>query len=331
MMNLIPMDQASCLHWKKVSFVCFEANLYENLIFLFSTDHLSGLNREKLPIVPLTKFIHWKIDQETVEKLKRSNRKVKFVTADQLLQEPLKFIKFNLKSLDNIMEGGIDFSSVTEISGEAGVGKTQLCLQLALNCQIYPEIGGTCVYISCGKRIPVKRLKQMADSLKSRQRSRKVNDINFLKNILIYETHTADKLIKIICNHLELVILMHSKVSLVVIDSIADIFRYEDDYIQRAIDMRKTALTLRSLSEKYGFAIVCVNQIVSKIGTFYDELVSSLGPTWKSLVSTKLKITKTSEIIEENPVRLMEVTHSPRLRRDKGKFIITDNGIQEYN
>ena len=49
------------------------------------------------------------------------------------------------RSLDGILGGGIPIGQITEIYGQPGVGKTQLCMQLCVNVQIPDAFGG------CGK------------------------------------------------------------------------------------------------------------------------------------------------------------------------------------
>jgi len=44
--------------------------------------------------------------------------------------------------IDAELEGGIDFCPITEIAGEAGVGKTQLLLSLLLTVQLDAALGG---------------------------------------------------------------------------------------------------------------------------------------------------------------------------------------------
>lgn len=56
--------------------------------------------------------------------------------------------------------------------------------------------------------------------------------------------------------------LMHTNpIGLIVIDSVAGVFRLENDAIARADSMRKLVLKLQSLADEYECAIVCVNQV----------------------------------------------------------------------
>lgn len=77
-------------------------------------------------------------------------------------------LRFNVASLDRLLcTGGISARGVVEISGDAGSGKTQLALHLALTCQQQcPERRGV-VYISTEHPFPSKRLVQMEQTLRN--------------------------------------------------------------------------------------------------------------------------------------------------------------------
>lgn len=62
-------------------------------------------------------------------------------------------------------------------------------------------------------------------------------------------------------------------IGLVIIDSVAGVFRLDNDAIARADCMRKLIHTLQTLQDEYEFGVVCVNQVrifkkkhLSKIG-----------------------------------------------------------------
>ena len=70
----------------------------------------------------------------------------------------------NLKLLMYLAGGGFQTGCVTEIAGQSGVGKTQLCLQLCANVQLPEIIGGMngqCVYFDCNGGFSTKRLKEI--------------------------------------------------------------------------------------------------------------------------------------------------------------------------
>lgn len=58
--------------------------------------------------------------------------------------------------------------------------------------------------------------------------------------------------------------LEHKAIGLLVIDSIAGIFRSENkdvNYMERSWEINSIGRQLKELGEKFGFAIVCTNQV----------------------------------------------------------------------
>jgi RAD51-like protein 2 len=66
---------------------------------------------------------------------------------------------------DDMLGGGIPLGKITEICGSAGTGKTQLCMQLAVDVTFPGEFGGVAghtLYIDTEGSMVVERLAQMA-------------------------------------------------------------------------------------------------------------------------------------------------------------------------
>lgn len=94
-----------------------------------------------------------------------------------------RHITFRCPALDRITNNGLPIRGITEIVGESGCGKSQICLQLALNVQLSLADGGlekSTVYICTEDAFPSKRLVQMAESYK-----KEYHYIKWLDNIFI--------------------------------------------------------------------------------------------------------------------------------------------------
>ena len=61
-----------------------------------------------------------------------------FTTGTEYHQKRSEIIQISSgsKELDKLLGGGIETGSITEIFGEFRTGKTQLCLTLAVTCQV---------------------------------------------------------------------------------------------------------------------------------------------------------------------------------------------------
>lgn len=124
------------------------------------------------------------------------------------MREQWMYITFGCSALDAITRNGIATRGITEICGEAGSGKSQLCIQLALTVQLAEESGGLgkgAVFICTEDAFPSKRLLQMAGTFTERfgsiARGSDFLDSIYIKHIS--ESVSINHLFPIIDDHLQ--------------------------------------------------------------------------------------------------------------------------------
>lgn len=83
------------------------------------------------------------------------------------------------KPLDDLLEGGLEGGAITLLFGEAGSGKTNICLQVARNVA---TTGKKVVYIDT-EGVSLERLKQIAGE----------DYEEVMKNVLFFEPHSFDE------------------------------------------------------------------------------------------------------------------------------------------
>lgn len=81
--------------------------------------------------------------------------------------------------MDDLLEGGLEGGAITLMFGEAGTGKTNICLQVASNVAM---TGKKVVYIDT-EGVSLERLKQIAGE----------NYEEVMKNVLFFEPHSFDE------------------------------------------------------------------------------------------------------------------------------------------
>lgn len=166
-------------------------------------------------------------------------------------------LKFGCRSLDSLFPNGLN-SGIIEMVGESGVGKTQLCLQLALMVQLSTERGGLdkkAVFVCTEDAFPSKRLFEIADAFTKRHGEKK-----YLDNVFIEHVHDAHHLLELVTRRLP-ILMQKERIGLIVIDSVAGVFRLEADAISRANKMRRLAHALQAVGFDYECAIICINQV----------------------------------------------------------------------
>lgn len=132
------------------------------------------------------------------------------------------------------------------------------------------------------------------------------------------------------------VLCRYRKIGLVIIDSVAGVFRsLSDDWILRARAMRRFKYLITRLQDQHRFAVVCVNQVTSIITDYLNPTVSSLssdikpclGPIWTNIVATRLLLTKQTRHHSRPSVRTLTVEFSPFGCKRSAQFILQRQGV----
>ncbi|XP_078090135.1 DNA repair protein XRCC3 isoform X2 [Mustelus asterias] len=257
------------------------------------------------------------------------------VTALQMYNEECPFPTQNRKLsmgcpvLDLLLGGGIPLMGITEIVGA--------------------------VYICTEDTFPNKRLQQLI-ALQSMLRSDVpadiVNDIKFGNNIFIEHVADVESLNHCIGKRLP-ILLSRGLIRLVVIDSVAALFRCEfgaSDSIAKAKCLQKVGAMLHHLSHQFSSPIICVNQIADAISDSHmarsnfgslSKVLPALGLTWSNQLLMRLMVSRTQLCVEgkfpgDNECTLssgtvqrrMEIIFAPHLPQSFCNYIICKEGVR---
>ncbi|XP_029884186.1 DNA repair protein RAD51 homolog 3 isoform X7 [Aquila chrysaetos chrysaetos] len=206
-------------------------------------------------------------------------------TALELLEEEQaqgSIITF-CSALDSILGGGVQLTKITEICGAPGVGKTQLCMQLAVDVQI-PEcfggVAGEAVFIDTEGSFMVDRVVDIATACV--QHCQLIAEAHQEEDHLkALETFSLESILSHIyyfrCrDYIELLAQVyllpdflseHSKVRLVVVDGIAFPFRHDfEDLSLRTRLLNGLAQQLIIIAHDHKSAVGDVVQITKSEG-----------------------------------------------------------------
>ncbi|KFQ98966.1 DNA repair protein XRCC3 [Nipponia nippon] len=257
--------------------------------------------------------------------------------------------------LDNLLKGGIPLVGITELAGESSAGKTQISLQLCL-CVQYPyKYGGLesgAVYICTEDVFPSKRLQQLIDQqhkLRADVPAEIIQKIKFGNSIFVEHAADLDTFHNCITKRISL-LLTRGMVRLVVIDSIAALFRCEfgvSDSVMKARYLQTFGAQLHSLSTRFRTPIMCINQkllsaVVGKnLSCFLYSVVGNrvspaLGITWANQLLMRLMVSRISQP-EPSPgaashhtgsVRTLRVVFAPHLPPSFCYYTVTLEGVK---
>ncbi|HET7285219.1 MAG TPA: DNA repair and recombination protein RadA [Nitrososphaeraceae archaeon] len=200
-----------------------------------------------------------------------------FITATKLYNKRKKEerISTGSKNLDDLLEGGIETRAVTEIYGEYGTGKTQICHTLCLLVQQKKSkewINSKALYIDTENTFRPERIVSIA-------LSRNLDPDKALENIIIAKAYNSA--------HQELIveqtgpIIDTNKVKLLIVDSA--VAHYRAEFLGRATlsdrqqRLNKFMHMLLRIAETYNVAVLATNQIQSSPDAIFGDAFKPTG------------------------------------------------------
>ena len=152
-------------------------------------------------------------------------------------------------SIDNLLGGGIEQGSVTLLYGEAGTGKTNICLQTAFNVA---RSGKKVAYIDTEGLSP-DRIEQI------------FTDEVYRKDLLVFSAHTFDEQgygITQAARQAE-----SDAVGLIIVDSMTMFYRLRSDDSSVRNELVRQMEILLNTARKNDVAVLMTSQVYTNIGT----------------------------------------------------------------
>lgn len=217
-------------------------------------------------------------------------------------------IKIECKTLDDLLEGGVESGCLTLFYGEAGSGKTNICLQLARNIARKSKVA----YIDT-EGVSMERLKQISGKHYDR----------IMKNVLLWEPTNMEEQEDAIDRVIKLVE-KNPKIGLVVFDSATIHFRVtkknEERFDRKALTSQVSKLL--ALARKEDIPVVLTSQVYTDIdrGTYEPLGGHMLTHNAKSIIRL--------DKIGPSARRAIVMKHRHLAEANSAEFYLTDKGVE---
>ena len=249
-----------------------------------------------------------------------------FASAQQCLldYQTAVFLTTGSSAVDEILGGGIETGSITELYGEFRTGMTQICHTLCVTAQLPTERGGCngkVLYIDTENTFRPQRVKQIASERFG------LDGDEVLENIAVAQAATSEQQVALI-NHATALFAEEGPYRLMIIDSIIANFRAE--YIDRGdLTARQQLLSqhlrnLKMLAMEFKIAIVCVSQVTADPGTpaMFGPLVKPVsGNIMAHATTTRVHLKKTT-----TEQRIAKMFDSPCMPEADTLYVISSKG-----
>jgi DNA repair protein RadA len=249
-----------------------------------------------------------------------------FITADTALKKRRSLLRCSTGSsmLDDLFLGGIETQAVTELYGEFGSGKSQICHTMCITAGQPVESGGLnsgVIYIDTEGTFRPERLEQISSS-------RNIDPVRALQNVAVCKVYNSA--------HLELIVknlgkyIDDYKAKLVVVDSIISLHRAEfsgrGTLADRQQRLNSIMHKLLRISEIYNIAIIVTNQVQSAPDTFFGDPTKPTGGNVIGHASTyRVYLRKSGEN------RIAKMIDSPYHPYSEVRFTINEKGTDNMD
>jgi DNA repair protein RAD51 len=247
-------------------------------------------------------------------------------SATEFFKQRQEVIKLTTGSseLDNLLQGGFETGSITELYGEFRAGKTQLCHTLCVTCQLPVDQGGgegKALYIDTEGSFRPERLNSIAERF-----GLKAEDV--LDNVAYARAYTTDHQNELLSQATAM--MAEQRFALVVVDSATALYRTEftgrGELADRQQKLGKFLRKLQRLADTFGVAVVITNQVTATVDA------SSFGPTSKPIGGNIIAHASTTRLAlrkGRGEERVCKVVDSPMLPEADATFTITEGGIAD--
>jgi len=254
----------------------------------------------------------------------RANMELNFESGEDLLQKRLQAIKITSGSdeLNNLLGGGFETGSITEIYGQFGSGKSQIAHVLAVRAQLPLEEGGangSVIFIDTEGTFRPERIVQIAEPLN-------LDNNEVLKKIKVARAYTSDHQM-LLADKIKDLIEKGDNVKVVIVDSLTSHFRAEfigrGTLAERQQKINKHMHSLMRLADKYNVLIYVTNQVMSKPDMFFGDPTAAIGGNIVGHNSTyRIYIRR-----GKKGSRVAKMVDAPNLPENEASFIIKDIGL----
>ncbi|MFX0084088.1 MAG: DNA repair and recombination protein RadA [Candidatus Hodarchaeota archaeon] len=222
------------------------------------------------------------------------------------------------KAFDELLGGGFESGSITELAGENGCGKTQIAHQLAVNCVKYHD--KDVIWIDSEGTFRYNRIVQMAEALK-------IDPETVLSRITIGRAYNSEHQMALT----EEAITTVPNVGLIIVDSLMSHFRSEfagrGTLAERQQLIGKHLAFITKQAEMLNCVSIVTNQVSAKPDAIFfgDPNKPVGGNVVGHTVTTRLMIRKGKDI-----KRTATLTKNPELPDGKIEFSISSEGVRDY-
>ena len=247
-----------------------------------------------------------------------------FSTADEVLEKRSKMSRYatGSENFDGLLNGGFETQAITELAGEFGSGKSQVCHTLCVAAsKLIKNDAGNIIFIDSENTFRADRVHQIAEE-------RGLDPLPILEKIYHCQVYSSEHLESVIDDLDKSIEQYNAKI--VIIDSIISFHRAEfsgrGTLAERQQRLGKMLNRLRRYADIYNIAVVITNQVVSYPDNMHPGFYSMKAAGGNIVAhGTTYRIF----LKKSGKNRVATMFDSPSHPYQHVKFSISESGIQD--
>jgi len=254
----------------------------------------------------------------------REAMNIGFESAKESLAKRAKMIKITTgsKAIDDLLGGGIESQSITEVYGRFGSGKTQWCFQLCVTAQLPKEkggLGGKVIYIDSENSFRPERVVNIAKRYG-------MDPDKVLQNIMVGRAYNADHQM-LLADKAKEKVEEDPTIKLLIVDSLTAHFRAEftgrGQLADRQQKLNRHMYMLIKLAESKNLAVLVTNQVMDRPDVLFGDPTVPIGGNIVAHASkTRLYLRK-----GKGETHVAKLVDSPYLPDGEAIYKVTAEGI----
>ena len=266
-------------------------------------------------------------------------------------RERIGKLSWQIDDVDDLLGGGMETQSITEVYGEFGAGKSQVTHQMAVNVQLTQENGGLnggCIFIDTEDTFRPERIDDMirgldddliADELERREIEGEPGDEetmeelleSFLDNIHVAKAFNANHQMLLAEKALELA-KEHEEdewpIRLLCVDSLTAHFRAEyvgrGELAERQQKLNKHLHELDKVGNLHNVVVLVTNQVASNPDSYFGDPTQPIGGNILGHKSTfRIYLRKS-----KGDKRIVRLVDAPNLADGEAIMRVQDEGLK---
>ena len=266
-------------------------------------------------------------------------------------REEIGKLSWQIDEVDELLGGGIETQSITEVYGEFGSGKSQVTHQMAVNVQLEPENGGLdggCIFVDSEDTFRPERIDDMvrglddeilADEMERREIEGTPSDEEAMEELVeafLDQIHVA----KAFNSNHQILLAEKAKelageheesewpIRIVCVDSLTAHFRAEyvgrGELADRQQKLNKHLHDLMRIGDLFNTAILVTNQVASNPDSYFGDPTQAIGGNILGHASTFRMYLRKSK----GDKRIVRLVDAPNLADGEAVMRVQNEGLK---